>query len=377
MSTVNEEGAVVDNGAEDKEEAFFADLGGEPDTPDADSFLEEALRGEGGGDGGETGKPGDQSPEAVPGEGSADAAKKNTGANDDRNGGADDGKGGAEEDQKELEAFDKIEKPSGEDWKRAREAMKRQAQRLREMQQGGGKKSDEPAAGAERGGEDRGNGGGTPPAVDPAAVFDTLARTVSGEETRFQRGDIETYIQSRMTPWQVKQVIDAARAGKFGEASDEVLALANEQLPLVIASESQNRERAAREAAVRTERERASQELREAFPELKTRDEKNPVFAEVDAACRELEAVIPGFQQVPAAPRVVKQFVEMRRASARAEALAKENAGYKAEIERLTKLVGHAAKPPAGGGKDAGQQATSADDWLKEQIDKGAFTAAN
>lgn len=341
------------------EDSFFTTAdSGESTTPEADKFLEDALGGEGGG---EAGKQGDQPPEAAEpekkGEG-ADAADT-TGTAGDEGKGTDGADGGADDDQKTLEDFDKIEKPTGEDWKRARAAMKRMAEKLK----GGGQQAAAPEAGA----------GAEQPAIDPALAFSTLAKVVSGEERQFARADVEAYIQSRLRPWQVKQVIDAARAGRFGEASDEILALANEQLPLVIASDAQNVERERVAGAARAARAQAQSDLVEAFPELRSRDEKNPVYAEVDGACRELEEAIPGFQQIPAAPRLLRDYVRMKRDSAKAAALSKENAAQKAEIDRLTKLFGKAAKQPAGGGGGEPEKGQTADDWLKEQVEKGVF----
>lgn len=349
------------------EDSFFTTAdSGESTTPEADKFLEDALGGEGGG---EAGRQGDQPPEAAEpekkGEG-ADAADT-TGTAGDEGKGTEGADGGADDDQKTLEDFDKIEKPTGDDWARARAAMKRMAEKLK----GGGQQAAAPEAGAGGGGD--GGAGAEQPAIDPALAFSTLAKVVSGEERQFNRADVEAYIQARLRPWQVKQVIDAARAGRFGEASDEILALANEQLPMVIASDAQNVERERVAGAARAARAQSQSDLVEAFPELKSRDEKNPVYAEVDGACKELEAAIPGFQQIPAAPRLLRDYVRMKRDSARAAALSKENAAQKAEIDRLARLVGKAAKQPAGSGGGEPEKGQTADDWLREQVEKGVF----
>jgi len=46
----------------------------------------------------------------------------------------------------------------------------------------------------------------------------------------------------------------------------------------------------------------------------------------------------------------------------------KDRDAYKAEVDRLSKLVGKTTTPPAGGGGGKGTQ--TAEDWLKEQLGK-------
>lgn len=351
------------NGKEpDEGIASFEVGGGEPYTPEADKFLEQAVKGT---EDGKAEQPGQQPPEA--GAKPADADKP-TDEQQRKTPEADQVKN-----QEEPEDFDKIDKPSGENWKKAREALKAKEQRIRELEAAGAKPAPEAAKPAD---EPAKAGAPAKDDVSPEIVFDTLAKVVSGEETKFKRADVERYIQSRLTPVQVKDVIDAARDGRYGDASQEILALAQEQLPMVIASAEGNREREAQAAKLRGEREAAGRELVEAFPEIAGKDPENPVFKEVDAACRELEAVIPHFQNIPAAPRVVKQFVELKRKAASADALAKERDALKTENERLAKLVGQPAKPPAGGGAPEKPQESDADAWLLKQVEAGQFKQA-
>jgi len=46
-------------------------------------------------------------------------------------------------------------------------------------------------------------------------------------------------------------------------------------------------------------------------------------------------------------------------------------APLKAEVERLEKLTGKAAKPPAAGGGGGGDKKLTADEWLAEELKKG------
>ncbi len=53
--------------------------------------------------------------------------------------------------------------------------------------------------------------------------------------------------------------------------------------------------------------------------------------------------------------------------TAERDAAVKERDGYKAEVERLSKMIASPEKPPAGGG-GSGKQ--NAEEWLKEQLGK-------
>ena len=53
--------------------------------------------------------------------------------------------------------------------------------------------------------------------------------------------------------------------------------------------------------------------------------------------------------------------------TAERDAAVKERDGYKAEVERLSKMIASPEKPPAGGG-GSGKQ--NAEEWLKEQLAK-------
>jgi hypothetical protein len=107
-------------------------------------------------------------------------------------------------------------------------------------------------------------------------------------------------------------------------------------------------------------------ELLAAFPEAK--DAKSAVYAELDAAAKELEAIIPGLSGVPKAPLIVRDYVQLRRKAARAESLETQSAAQQKEIERLTALIGKGVKPKADAGGGEGGGTESADDWLKKQV---------
>jgi hypothetical protein len=350
------------NGQGDTDEGLegFGVGSGEPATPEADKFLEQAVK-EAEGD--KSDKPGEQTPEA--GKTADDANKPDEQQHKQT---VDEGAGKPKE---QPEDFEKIENPNGEHWKQARERMKQQAQRIKDLEQGGAKPKEEGAAADREPARQPTPGRGD---IQPGMVFETLAKVVSGEETKFQRADVEAYIQSRMTPAQVKDVIDAARKGQFGEASEEIAALAKDQLNEVIANADKNREREQAHERVMQDRATATKELLDAFPEAGGKDTAHPVYKEVDAACRELEGIIPNFSSLPHAPRVVKQFVEMQRKAARLDALTVERDSLKKENERLAKLVGRSARPPAGGGKETDSQGKGADAWLAEQAAAGALT---
>ena len=54
--------------------------------------------------------------------------------------------------------------------------------------------------------------------------------------------------------------------------------------------------------------------------------------------------------------------------TAERDAAVKERDAFKAEVDRLAKLVGKTSTPPAGGGGGKGKQ--TAEEWLKEQLGK-------
>jgi hypothetical protein len=54
--------------------------------------------------------------------------------------------------------------------------------------------------------------------------------------------------------------------------------------------------------------------------------------------------------------------------TAERDAAVKERDAFKAEVDRLSKLVGKTSTPPAGGGGGKGKQ--TAEEWLKEQVGK-------
>lgn len=261
----------------------------------------------------------------------------------------------------EGEEIDKIEKPTPEDWKRFREEYKAHKRQLREIE---GKKADKPNAEAARA-PDR-------PAtdVDAGEVFKVYAEVVAGDNEKVSRAKVEKFITENLTPEQVADTILKAKNGEFGEASAEIMALAQEQLPMVTAMSGRLSQERRKVAEAERVREESLNDLLKEYPEA--RDEKSQHYREINAAVGELQTLVhPSIMQLPNAPRIVKEYMALQKKAAAGDGLKKEVDRLTAEIAQLRGQLGRPAAPGGGGsgGKRAGEQ-QSADEWLEQEIAK-------
>lgn len=281
---------------------------------------------------------------------------------------------GAKPEEKPAEAsaeeaadeFEKIDKPTPDDWKRMREAYKAKKREAREAKE----KADK-GGGAEPKPENRAPAQPAPKPsdVDAAEVFKVYAEVVAGENEKVSRDKVESFIAQNLTPDQVAETVLRARRGEFGERSAEILALATEQLPMVQAMGGRFARQREEQAALQATREEALAELLTEYPEA--RNENSPQYQSVSAAVQELQTLVhPSVMTLPNAPRVVLNYMRLQKKVAGADAVKVENDRLKAEVETLRKQLGRPSVPPGGGGGKKPENGESADEWLSKQFPK-------
>lgn len=257
--------------------------------------------------------------------------------------------------------FDKIEKPTPDDWRKMREAHKAAKREARELREKGGvpppkteTERKEPEAAAIK-----------PTNIDASEVFKVFAEVVGGENDKISREKVEEFIANNLTPGQVAETIMRAKRNEFGDRSAEILALAQEQLPMVQAMSGVASNKRAEQKALVDERESALTELLTAYPEA--RDENSQQFKVLAEAARELQTLIhPSVMNLPNAPRLIKRYMDMQKDVAGSKAVADENKRLAAENEALRKQLGRPAAPGGGGGKKV--ETSDADAWLKKEL---------
>lgn len=263
-----------------------------------------------------------------------------------------------------ADEFDKIEKPTPDDWRKMREAHKAAKREARELREKGGvvpppkpeAERKEPEAVAIK-----------PTNIDASEVFKVFAEVVGGENDKISREKVEEFIANNLTPGQVAETIMRAKRNEFGDRSAEILALAQEQLPMVQAMSGVAANKRAEQKALVDERESALTELLTAYPEA--RDENSQQFKMINEAAEELKAMIhPSVMTLPNAPRLIKRYMDMQKDVAGSKAVADENKRLAAENEALRKQLGRPAAPGGGGGKKV--ETSDADAWLKQQLAK-------
>ena len=196
------------------------------------------------------------------------------------------------------------------------------------------------------------------PHYEPEFLFETMAKAAAGEVSKAIGKQAEEAILASLSPAQVQQMLRAAKDGAFGDRSAEVVEIARDMMPMVVAQQDVKREQQAAWERHSQARNDAWAKVATALPDLK--NTASPIHAAFKTAAAELEREIPGLWSIPHAPLIVQEYLDMMQAKAgvtaaksEAERLAKENA-------ELKKRLGVVTRPLPSGNPGAGAAASAA-----------------
>jgi hypothetical protein len=237
------------------------------------------------------------------------------------------------------------EQPGPDGWKKLREAYKAKKKGLAEAEQQllaeRAAKSDhfrpdaEPRKEAARQDD-----------LSPDDVFVALAKIDNGDLDESYRADALRRI-GEMSPSQVKDVIGKARANQFGGSSADVLKLAREALPEVLASHEE-RAKFSKERSEAEEIRRAS--IAEVSKAPGMSDTKSDVYKAYVNAALDLNKAFPGFwERSPQAPVIALRYMALIHQAS----LAQRVPELEKEVKELRLKLGIRESPsaPAGAAK--------------------------
>lgn len=196
-------------------------------------------------------------------------------------------------------------------------------------------------------------------------LVETIAKINAGQLGDEYRREAEDHIARTLSPAELRQVMEKARNGGFGELSTEVFDTAKDYLPIVMASAEENRQLQMQAAQYQQLRQAAWNETLQAYPGMdNTETENGKLFS---GAFQELSAEIPGIQTLPNAIRIVRQFVEMRAAMNERDTLKTEKQKLETELKTLRQKYGIVTAPqkPGAGTNNQKQKTESPEDALR------------
>jgi hypothetical protein len=181
------------------------------------------------------------------------------------------------------------------------------------------------------------------PELRPDFIFTTLAKVNAGELGPEYRAEAEQYIRDRLTARQVLEVRDMAKAGKFGDASQDIELLTNDWIPVMSAFELERRDRQVQEQQAQTVRAQAWGQVLKEFPAISER--KGPEWDEFGRASQTLVQLFPEFWTRPDAPVVLAEIVKLRKNARTGEELSAKYAEAQKEISALKRRLGVVEAP--------------------------------
>lgn len=186
-----------------------------------------------------------------------------------------------------------------------------------------------------------------------------LAPKDAEEEAAFQKLYEQAYSALEFKDAaEIYAVLNKAKSNGFGELSRGLLSTANETLARVQAVGNFRRQEQAAQQERQAIRQQAVKTVMETL-KLKVADGKidtsTPEGKEFTQSMAELAQAIPMLNDIPNAPALVMQYMQMNRKAAASDALAKENAELKAKLARLTGNI------PAGDTATRSRSASSRD----------------
>jgi hypothetical protein len=252
-------------------------------------------------------------------------------------------------------------------WKAARQRMKEQAKRIKELEDSAKAKPQEPPPKAP---ETPAKPAPTPQVPDlelpkpepvikstepkeqpkpqdsdalpyqPETYFKALVKIDAGDLPELHRADILRTIKERMTPQQVLEVQWKALNGGFGEDSAEIRQYTEAVYPQVDYAVRARGE-------VTLARQQSWQNAEQVLPGCTTPGSAEN--AEFKAGYAELLKAVPTLWELPDAPATVAQYVMLKRTEARSQSVMLENQQLKERVAALEQQLGVKTAPQQGG----------------------------
>lgn len=213
------------------------------------------------------------------------------------------------------------------------------------------------------------------PRLEQAAqAFNGLVRIMNGtapEGVTLTAEQGRRFIEETFTPAEIALVRKAAQAGRFGEESPDVLALADEVMPVVIATEPLNAQRRQQEeGAARFYRE-GEAELTKLYPEWNKKDSED--HKTVSGYYTELARLIPNLDVLPSAPKLVVAFAQLKTQAGRTAALEAELKAEKERSAALEKRFGGGLPNRGTSGSHGGKRGSAAEEQLRSDLKQLGF----
>lgn len=186
----------------------------------------------------------------------------------------------------------------------------------------------------------------------PEFLFDVLARVEAGELDAGYGREAEAAIREHLTPKDIRDVVLAAREGRFGDKSRDIANLAAQMVAVVVPEVEERRARETQKSALVEARSQAWQSVFSAIPDVRTPNSPNNVAFQQAAA--ELVQTLPNLWDAPHAPAVVAEYMKLKLGATEAQTAKATLAAKDAEIAELKKRLGISTSPqppskPAGG----------------------------
>lgn len=188
----------------------------------------------------------------------------------------------------------------------------------------------------------------------PEDVIGLLARiengefveTIDGQAAQIKKEAIE-YLSTKLTPAEVKQVLLDATKGRFGNSSETMARLAREYLPVVLTTYEETQQRLQQETAAKQARGASWNEVFNKYPDLQSQKSDSKDYKDYSEASQTIAGIFPGIWNRPDAPKVIADFMELRRQASSADTAAKEAEALRKENAELKKRLGVSERPQA------------------------------
>lgn len=200
-------------------------------------------------------------------------------------------------------------------------------------------------------------------------VLTQAAKSSLGELDAGIKQDAEQYIATKMTPSELRDVFLKAKQGAFGQYSEEIANIAKEWTPVVLAGWQEREAQQNMVVQAQAIRQQSVQKVLREVPDIaKTDSEAAKTFY---GAYNELKQTFPSFDQIPNAPEIVYNYMNLKGSStkvsevtSRLTAVEKENA----ELKRRLGIVQQPATMKGVASTDSSEKPLTADQELEQQF---------
>ncbi len=174
-------------------------------------------------------------------------------------------------------------------------------------------------------------------------VLTQAAKSSLGELEADIKRDAEQYIASKMTPAELRDVFMKAKQGAFGQYSEEIANIAKEWTPVVLAGWQEREQQQQMLAQAQAIRQQSAQKVMQEIPDLNKPDsEAAKAFY---GAYGELKQTFPNFDEIPNAPEVVYNYMDLRNKATKVSELSSKLTAVEKENAELKRRLGIVQQP--------------------------------